>query len=382
MKVAISVGGKFHAFHLARQLQLRGHLDRIFTSYPWFAVKHSKVPRDKVSCLFLKEILDRGGYKIPYLNKRADIANFVVNFFDKQVARRIRPCDIFVCSAAYSLHTIREVRRKFSAKVIIDKVSSHIQVYRDILREEYERLGIKLKMPFSSAAVIEKELQEYREADYITVPFTFARNTFLNRNFPENKIICVSSGVDTETFRPVPKNDSAFRIITVGMRVIKGMHYLLQAVDELNLKDLELWLIGGNVDETLRPFLKKYSKIFRYLGAIPQSQLYKYYSQGSLFVVFSLEDGAPYSLLEAMACGLPVICSDSVGAKDIVRNNIDGFIIPTRDIEALKEKIIYLYENQDACREMGRQAQENVVKNFTWDNYGEKIVNIYLDLLK
>jgi len=379
MKVAISVGGKFNAFHLAGQLQVRGYLGRIFTSYPWFAVKHSKIPRDKVSCLFLKEILERGLYKIPCLSNKIDIPYFIANFFDDQVAGRIEPCDIFIGASAYSLHTIRKIRSSFAAKVIIERVSSHTEAYWDILKEEYERLKIKLNLP--SADVIEKELAEYQEADYIAVPSAFAKQTFLNKNFPESKLISIPWGVDIEAFRPVAKNDKAFRIIVVGMRVIKGIHYLLQAIDELKIKNLQLWLIGGMVDETLKPFLKKYSKIFRYLGAIPQSQLYKYYSQGSLSVLFSVEDGFGMTLSEAMACGLPVICSDSVGAKDIVRNNIDGFIVPTRDIEALKEKIIYLYENQDACREMGRQAQENVNKNFTWDNYGEKVVSVYRALL-
>ena len=81
-----------------------------------------------------------------------------------------------------------------------------------------------------------------------------------------------------------------------------------------------------------------------------------------------------------MACGVAVICSDSVGAKDLIRDNIDGFIIPCRDTEKLKEKILYLYENPDICSSMGRSARENVANNFTWDNYGERIINTYHNL--
>ena len=82
-----------------------------------------------------------------------------------------------------------------------------------------------------------------------------------------------------------------------------------------------------------------------------------------------------------MACGLPVICSEAVGAKDAVRDNLDGFIVPTRDIKALKEKILYLYENPHICQEMGRQARENVARNFTWDHYGKRVTGKYLNLL-
>ena len=166
------------------------------------------------------------------------------------------------------------------------------------------------------------------------------------------------------------------------MRIIKGIHYLLQAVGELKLKNLELWLIGGDLEAPLEPFLKKYSGSFKYMGAIAQRDLYKYYSQGSLFVNFALEDGFSMAALEAIACGCAVICSDATGAKDVIRDGIDGFIVPSRDVEALKKKILYLYENMDICRQMGRKARENITNNFTWDDYGEKIINVYRNLLK
>lgn len=380
MKVTISVGGKFHAFHLAKQLQKGGYLDRIFTSYPWFVVKDSRLPRNKVNCLILKEILHRGLSKVPYLNNKMDISYFIANFFDNWVARHIKPCNIFVGAPGYSLHTLRRIRKSFPAKIIIEQVSSHIITYYNILGEEQARLGIKLSL--SSFLIMEKILEEYREADYIVVPSIFTKYSFLDKNFLESKLICIPWGVDIETFRPIPKDDNIFRIIAVGMRIIKGIHYLLQAMDELKLKDLELWLIGGKVDRKLMPFLKKYAKNFKYLGAIPQRELYKYYSQGSLFILFSLEDGFGMALLEAMACGLAVICSDKTGAKDVVREGIDGFVVPARDVERLKERILYLYENPHICQEMGRQARENVAKNFTWDNYGEKVISSYRNLLR
>ena len=380
MKVTISVGGKFHAFHLAGQLEKRGYLSGIFTSYPWFALKDSNLPRDKVNCLAIKEILERVLPKIPFLSKKADTRYFTANFFDNQVAKRVKPCDIFVGASGYSLKTIEKIRRSFAAKVIIERVSSYTETYWDILRQEGDRLGIKLNFP--SSRVIDKELQEYRQADYVAVPSLFAKQTFLANNFPESKLICMPWGVDVDVFRPILKGDNVFRIIGVGMRIIKGIHYLLQAVGELKLKNLELWLIGGGLEPSLEPFLKKYSGSFKYIGAIPQRDLYKYYSQGSLFVNFALEDGFSMAALEAIACGCAVICSDATGAKDVIRDGIDGFIVPSRDVEALKKKILYFYENMDICRQMGRQARENITNNFTWDDYGEKIINVYHNLLK
>ena len=378
MKVTISVGGKFHAFYLAKQLQKSGYLDRIFTSYPWPKVKDSGLLRQKVDCLILKEILERGLYKIRYLSNKIEIPYYTANLFDKQVAARIKPCDIFVGWSGFSLYTLRKIRKSFPARIILEHNSTHLEVQRDTLIEEQKRLGVKASLLCPS--FIEKELEEYREADYIVVPSTLAKQTFLDKGFRDDKLICVPYGVDIKTFRPIPKNDFTFRIISVGISIRKGTHYLLQAIDELKIKNLEVWLIG-KIYNDIKPFLRKYAGTFKYLGGISQRELYKYYSQGSISVIFSLDDAFAVAPLEAMACGLPVICSDGVGAKDVVRNNIDGFVVPTRDVKTLKEKILYLYENPHICREMGRQAYENVTKNFTWDNYGKRIIDVYLNLL-
>lgn len=379
MKVTISVGGKFHAFHLAKQLDKRSYLDRIFTSYPRFSVRDLGIPQQKLNCLILKEVLERGLSKIPYLCNKIEIPYYTANLFDKQVSRRIRPCDIFVGWSGFSLYTLRKIRKSFPAKIILEHTSTHLENQCDALMEEQKRTGIKVSL--LCPGFVRKELEEYREADYIMLTSTLSKQTFLDKGFSQDKLICIPSGVDIEIFNPVAKNDRTFRIISVGISIRKGTHYLLQAIDELSLKDLEVWLIG-RIDNDIKPFLKKYSGNFRYLGGIPQKELYRYYSQGSISVLFSLEDGFGWALLEAMACGLPVICSGSVGAKDVVRENTDGFIVPTRDVGALKEKILYFYKNPHICQEMGRQARENVTHNFTWDNYGERVINTYLNLLK
>ena len=84
---------------------------------------------------------------------------------------------------------------------------------------------------------------------------------------------------------------------------------------------------------------------------------------------------------QAMACGLPVICTANTGGEDIVRDGKDGFVIPIRDVGKLKEKLTYLYENPDVCKQMGQSAKERVSAGFTWDDYGEKIIKEYKRIL-
>jgi len=84
---------------------------------------------------------------------------------------------------------------------------------------------------------------------------------------------------------------------------------------------------------------------------------------------------------QARACGLPVICTTNTGGEDIVRDGKDGFVIPIRDVEKLKEKLVYLYENPEICWKMGESAKQRVSQGFTWDDYGDKIIKLYADIL-
>ena len=95
----------------------------------------------------------------------------------------------------------------------------------------------------------------------------------------------------------------------------------------------------------------------------------------------SIEEGFAMVMPQAMACGLPIICTSNTGGEDIVRDGIDGFIIPIRDVEALKEKILFMYKNPERRREMGESARLRVQSGFSWDNYGAKMIGEYRKVL-
>jgi glycosyltransferase involved in cell wall biosynthesis len=394
MKVIISVGGRFHAFNLAQQLLKRDALKFIITSYPKFITKKLDLPDNKVKSVIIKEILERSYYKLPeFLKNLYNPQFFITEIFDKLASRKLEKADIFVGWSSFSLHTLRKAKN-MGMITILDHGSSHAEYQRDILKEEYEILGIKPKPYYlPHPKIVEKELREYEEADYICIPSLFAKRTFLEKGIPENKILHIPYGVDLSQFKRVPKKDNVFRVIFVGaMSLQKGVHYLLQAFSELNLPNSELWLIGPMTDE-IKSFFQKYNIVrqdtrkyasskIKYLGFIPQRELYKYYSQGSVFVLNSIQEGLAMVQLQAMACGLPVIATTNTGGEDVIRDGIDGFIIPIRDIEKLKEKILYLYENPEICKQMGQNAKKRAKSGFTWEDYGNKIYENYQKILK
>ena len=379
VKVAISVPGRFWLFNLAQQLLKRGYLEQLITSYPKFEVKKYGIPKEKVSSVLIKEILFRGWHSLPrFLRNAYNPQYFIQQTFDYFACKALRKADIVAGGSSAFLKTLRKAK-KLGAITIVEHGSSHIIYQTKILKEEYEKFG--LKPIVAHPKIIEKELEEYKEADYIAIPSLFVKRTFLEKGIPESKIIHVPYGVDLSSFKQIPKKDNKFRVIFAGgMTLRKGVHYLLRAFLELKLPNSEL-LLMGSINDEIKPFFKKYEGSFRHIGHIPQNELYKYYSQGSVFAIMSIEEGLAMVQPQAMACGLPVICTTNTGGEDIVRNGKDGFVIPIRDTEKLKEKLIYLYEKPEICEQMSQSAKARVSGGFTWDDYGSKIIAEYKRIL-
>jgi glycosyltransferase involved in cell wall biosynthesis len=379
MKVIISVGGRFHAFYLAQQLEKNGHLERLITSYPKFETVKYGIPKSKIKSVLFKELLTRGWNKFPgFIKKKWNPDFFIHESFDKAALKKIIPADIFVGFSNQSLYSLKKAK-SLGMATVLECGSAHMEYQSQILKEEYEKWGTGFDLPHPKN--LERELKEYEETEFISVPSIFVERTFLEKGINKEKIIRIPYGVDLSEFRQSRKKDDVFRIVFAGgMTLQKGVHYLLQAFSELNLPGSELLLIGGMSDE-IRPFFKKYEGKFKWLGRIPQGELADYYSQSSVFVLNSIQDGFGMVIIQAMACGLPVIATENTGGPDVVENGKQGFVIPIRNVEALKEKISYLHENQELCREMGRSAKEKVSSGFTWDDYGDKMIKAYEKIL-
>lgn len=376
MKVTVSVFGRFHAFYLAHQLLKNNCLKQLITSYPTLEVEKYGIPEPYITSLISHEMLRRVWQQAPsFVTQTIDPNFYFCERFDKAAKKRLlEGMDIFVGWSGFSLNSLQKAKQ-FGAITILERGSSHIEFQQEILAEEYQAYGCATLLP--SAKLISKEKKEYRAADYICVPSSFAKQTFVAKGVPAEKLLQVPYGVDLTQFRQVPSQDTTFRVIFAGSLTLrKGVHYLLQAFSELKLPDSELWL-AGKVTPEIKPFLKKYRDKIRLLGHVPQSKLHQYYSQCSVFTMCSLEEGMAMVQPQAMACGLPLICTSHTGGEDLIDNSLEGFVIPIRDINILKEKLLYLYENREHCYEMGQAAKRKVQHGLTWDDYGDNIMQEY-----
>lgn len=380
MRVVVSVSGLFHGHYLAAQLERYGALDRFITSYPLpYMLRRSpaRIPWHRLRCnnLQLAEVAARqlGLARSRRFERAIRDAHDVFTS-----ALSYRKTDILVGWSGGSIRAIRTAKRKGITTIIV-RGSSHIQEQRRLLEEEHARFGIPFSFPDEE---VERELTEYQEADYIQTNSTFARDTMIARGIGRERILVNNTGTDTSLFRQLDKTDDVFRVVVAGtLSLRKGSYYLLKAFCELKLPGAELIHLGAVSDE-IRPIVQPYlaDPAVKLPGFKPLTELHRYYSQGSVLVMPSIEEGLAQVQAQGMACGLPLICSTNSGGADLAAGGA-GFVVPIRDTDALKDKLSYLYEHREECRHKGETAKRRIREHFTWDAYGARMIAIYRALL-
>jgi len=382
VKVAVSVMGRFHAFDLAAELERRGHLQQLVTSYPRFFPARFGIPRRRISSVLSNEILRRGFERLPArFRPDGDPSAAFHDHYARRAARRLLPgADLLVAWSGSALPALRRAR-ELGMATVVERGSTHIAWQTDLLREEYGRFDLRPRT--ASPEMIDRELAEYAEADAIAVPSRFARLTFVERGIAEGRMLCLPYGVSLASFAPRDgPEEPVFRVIHCGrVDLRKGCHYLLEAFHGLRLPRAELWLVGPIAPE-MEPFRSRYgSPAIVFHGPKPQAELARLYGRSSVFCLASLEEGMALVIPQAMACGLPVIATTHTGAEEAVRDGVEGFLVGVRDVAALRRRILELYEDPERRRAMGRAALARVRDGFTWRDYGERVVAAYRGVL-
>jgi starch synthase len=317
----------------------------------------------------------------PLTRHAARIVRWRNRRFDRIVARvieRERPAALI----AYDTCSLRAFTKAKSVGTlrILDQSVGHWRTLAELLSEEAERHpdfadSLLLDTPEEFLAQC---TEEALMADRIWAGSQYVKDTMIRHGVEPSRINIIPYGADIDRFTPAPRpKDLVYRVLFVGqLSQRKGIKYLLEAVRQLAAPDLELRLVGGIVGSGLG--LARYRDRFTHVRNVPHYELHQHFQQADVFVYPSLHEGSAIAIYEALAAGLPVITTLNSGS--VVRDGVEGFIVPIRDVNALKEKILLLREDIDLREQMGRNARKRS-EEFTWAAYRQRIAKALYDLL-
>lgn len=386
MRITVSIGPGQHGGSLCGALSRGGILHRTIRAWPHFLVEacgtDGFTPRPVAKALWydgFRWLAWAIWRRLPWLGHYETPRAPFCTLFDLLAQRYLDGCDLFVGWSQVSLWSLRRAKRE-GATTILEHPMSHVDTWMRLVREEYGRWGESGGGYYGlfPSSLVRRMKREYEEAEFISVLSSFSRRTFLDAGVPKEKLIQIPLGVDPDLFYPGQPNDGPLRILYVGrLELLKGVQYLLQAFSELNLSGAELVLVGPVLPE-IRPVLARYTTDrIRVVGEVPHEQVPAYYRRADVLVFPSVNDAFGLVILEAMACGLPVIATEHSAGPDVIEDGIHGFIVPIRDVEALKERIQYLFDHREEARAMGSAGRNRVLDRFTSDRYGEWLLKTY-----
>lgn len=356
--------------------KLVSKIDSEFGRRAWVAPNGSQVydyPWQEILRIFL--VKTGLGKKLGLTDK--DLVDWMVTAFDRHVAKHhlenIAAIYAYEDGAADTFLAAkkRDIYCFYDLPIAFHLTSCRIQTEEANLFPELAATMMAVQEPEWK---IEHKNREVELADHIFVASSFTERSLLDIGVPSSKITVIPYGAPIEYFQPRPKQDRIFRAMFAGqVGTRKGIHYLLPAWQELDLPESELLLVGVNQMPT--DWLAKYSDRVCLTGSVPHSSLNEYYSSANVFVFPSLVEGFGLVLLEAMACGLPIITTPNTAGSDIITDGVEGFIVPIRDIEALKTKLEWCYRHPQELAEMGIAARKRA-EQLTWANYRQKLAMV------
>lgn len=207
---------------------------------------------------------------------------------------------------------------------------------------------------------------------------------------PSQKIIIIYNGTDIENFKPDEKVKNKEKLIITlgGTRVTrrKGINYLIEAIYKLSkiYSNIFVTIIGEGSEKKILENLAKKLKIedrISFLGRIDYGKIPRYYQEASIFILPSLNEGMSNAMLEALSSGLPILATDTGGAKELIESGKNGFIIKKKDSSDIANKIEILINNTDLRQKMGENSRKKAEK-MSWKNVASEYYNLYDKIIK
>lgn len=270
----------------------------------------------------------------------------------------------------------------YSRPAILFQMHPHPVSIRRILTEELEAnpdCAQSLKQEWELALPEEDFQHLVREttmASHYLVASSFTRETLIENGTARSTISVIPYGVDTARFKPDAQRRSGpgskLELLFVGrINQRKGIKYLLEALRLLGKSDVHLTVCGRVVDglELFRSFAGQ----VEVRPSVGSAELVAAYQSADMFVFPSVAEGFGLVLLEALACGLPILSTTHTAAPDLIQDGVQGFVVEPRRPELIADRIDWALNHRAGVVEMGHRARL-CAEQFSWQRFRSGVV--------
>jgi glycosyltransferase involved in cell wall biosynthesis len=262
-------------------------------------------------------------------------------------------------------------------KAVTEQTIAPMSLELELLSDEAGRFpGWEVAIESGDAsAYCEREIEEWKFADLILCGSEFVRDGVGQCGGPREKCVVVPYGVDlTSTTaqsgrqRAERPSSSPLHVLTVGsVGLRKGSPYVLEAARRLKGK-AQFRMVGSiEIRKEAQIELREHLEL---IGAVPRNELTRHFAWADVFLLPSLCEGSATVTYEALAYGLPVICTANTGS--VVRDGVEGFVIPIRDAAAIVDRLRQLFADSELLARMSANSATRA-NEFTVAAYADRL---------
>ncbi len=365
-----SYGGRNWLLETARELEKLGHEVRFYSYFPTKRALRYGLKKQNSYSYFL---LAAPFLALLKISRRAHWALFIYHyFFDHYVGWFMKPCDVFIGQSPMHVYSLNVARKKYGAKIIIERGTRHVNEQVKALRLNP---ALKGKNPMPDM-FLKRDLLGYELADYITVPSQIVKESFLINNVDQSKIFVNPFGVSLSQFTPTELSaGEQFDLIMVGQWCHrKGCDLIVEACRQHKFSLLH---VGPIVDMEFPS-----EEGFKHVDAVEQRELKNYYARAKVFVLPSREEGLALVQPQALICGLPIVCSKFTGGRDLEHFIEDPKWIIEMDELTVENLVNCIYQGlRLASSQSGVRSYSSGVEAFlSWEAYGKRYNDFLLSV--
>lgn len=329
--------------------------------------------------------LARGKLRIPY---KVIGSSRALALHDYLVSRRIEKMagqiDVIHTWPMGALRTLK-VAKSLGIPTVLERCNAHTRFAVEIVKRECERLGLKMPSGHEHAENPEKvrmEDQEYRLADRLLCPSDFVVRTFLQENFPHEKLARHQYGFENTAYFPDSERRDPSRGLTMlfvgGCAPRKGLHYALQAWLQSSAHRNGKFLIAG---EFIPGYREKLSSMLSHptVSVLGQrTDIPELMRAADILILPTIEEGSALVTYEARGSGCVLLVSDAAGA--ICCHMENALVHRAGDVEALSQHITLLDQNRELLGKL-RAASLSTLSELTWTAAGVKLLDAYRETI-